>query len=214
MRERWLGALVGLASVAATYVLVHVQVGWLVAALACTCLGWLFGGYIRRLRRQAERDELTGVFIRRPFERLFQQEWNRAARYRRPLSILFIDVDDFGKVNKLYGHLMGDEALKTIARLIRQNVRKTDVVARWGGEEFVVLLPETDVESALVLAERIRQVIAQHVVRDGDWAIQVTVSTGVSGVPGAARTARDMLRQAIMAEGAAKTCKNAVRSVS
>lgn len=214
MRERWLGALIGLASVAACYALARLSTGWFVSALLLATLGWLFGGYIRSLRRLAERDELTGVSNRRPFETVLQLEWERATRYKRPLSLLFIDVDDFRAVNKLYGHLMGDEALKAVTRLIRQNIRKTDTVARWGGEEFVVLLPETDVESAILLAERIRGVIAQHIIRDSDWAIQVTISTGVSGLPGKARSPRELLRLATAAEAAAKTQKNTVRCVS
>lgn len=214
MRERWLGALGGLFAVALTYLLARVSAGWLIAALLLIAVGWLVGGYVRHLSRLAERDQLTGVANRRPFERTLLREWDRAVRYGRPLSLLFIDVDDFGRVNKQFGHMMGDETLKVIARLIRQHTRTTDVVARWGGEEFVVLLPETDVESALVLAERIRIVIAQHVVKDQDCAVQVTISTGVAGIPGTARHARELLRQSMAAEAVAKTLKNAVRCVS
>jgi diguanylate cyclase (GGDEF)-like protein len=214
MRERWLGALAGIAAAAMCYALARLSTGWFIAAVVLAVLGWLFGGHVRKLRRMAERDELTGVCNRRPFENLLNLEWERATRYRRPLSLLFIDVDDFRTVNKLYGHLMGDEALKVVTRLIRQNIRKTDTLARWGGEEFVVLLPETDVDAAVVLAERIRSVIAQHTIRDNDWAIQVTISTGVSGLPGKARSTRELLRLATAAEAAAKMQKNTVRCVS
>lgn len=214
MRERWLGALAGIAAAAMCYTLARLSTGWFISAVVLAVLGWLFGGHVRRLRRMAERDELTGVCNRRPFENLLNLEWERATRYRRPLSLLFIDVDDFRTVNKLYGHLMGDEALKVVTRLIRQNIRKTDTLARWGGEEFVVLLPETDVDAAVVLAERIRSVIAQHTIRDNDWAIQVTISTGVSGLPGKARSTRELLRLATAAEAAAKMQKNTVRCVS
>jgi len=214
LRERWFGAFIGLASVAVTYGLARLPAGWVIAAFTLALCGWLVGGYVRRLARQAQRDELTGLANRRTFEQTLAREWERAVRYDRPLSLLFIDVDDFGMVNKRYGHLMGDEALKVVTRLIRHNTRKIDMVGRWGGEEFVVLLPETDVESAFMLAERIRTVIAQHVIRDRDCGIQVTISTGVAGVPGTARTARDLVRQAIAGEAAAKTCKNAVRCVS
>ncbi|HYF75885.1 MAG TPA: GGDEF domain-containing protein [Symbiobacteriaceae bacterium] len=214
MRERWLGALAGIAAAAMCYALARLSTGWFIAAVVLAVLGWLFGGHVRKLRRMAERDELTGVCNRRPFESLLNLEWERATRYRRPLSLLFIDVDDFRTVNKLYGHLMGDEALKVVTRLIRQNIRKTDTLARWGGEEFVVLLPETDVDAAVVLAERIRSVIAQHTIRDNDWAIQVTISTGVSGLPGKARSTRELLRLATAAEAAAKMQKNTVRCVS
>jgi len=214
LRERWLGALVGMASVAITYLMARLTAGWVIAALFLAAAGWLVGGYIRRIARLAERDGLTGLANRRVFERTLVREWDRSMRYDRPLSLLFIDVDDFGQVNKRFGHMMGDEALKVITRMIRHNTRKLDLVARWGGEEFVVLLPETDVESAMVLAERIRSVIAQHVIREREHAVQVTISMGVSGVPGSARNPRDLLRRAIAAEGAAKTHKNTVRCVS
>lgn len=214
MRDRGIGAVVGLSVAAAIWALARLQAGWIFAFALLALAGWAFGGYIRHLRRLAERDELTGVANRRPFERTLLHEWRRAVRYGRPLSLLFIDVDDFGAINKRFGHLMGDEALKAISRLLRQSTRNTDVVARWGGEEFVVLLPETDLGSALILAERIRAVVAQAAVVERDNSVSVTISTGVAGLPGSATSAADLLRRAIAAEAGAKRQKNAVQCAS
>jgi diguanylate cyclase (GGDEF)-like protein len=212
--ERWLGALAGLLAVAFTFGFTYLPGGWFISGVVVAGFGWLLGGYARSLRRTAERDELTGISNRRPFERALEREWERAVRYDRPLSLLFLDADDFGAMNKRFGHLMGDEALKIIARQIRQHIRRTDLVARWGGEEFVVLLPETDRTQASMMAERIRALVEQCPVRDRDRVSQVTVSTGVASHPGKARSAAELLRQAIDGQAAAKVRKNAVTVVS
>lgn len=210
MSERWFGALGGLCAVGVTYALLYVGLNWVTVALLFGLVGWLYGGRVRRWRRQAENDELTGVANRRPFERALAREWARAVRYNRPLSLLFMDVDDFGMVNKAYGHLMGDQALRVISRQIRQTVRNTDIVARWGGEEFVILLPDTTVDQAVITAERIRRVVESAPVRDRDRMISVTVSMGVAGYPGAVETPSELLRHAIAGQSAAKVQKNAV----
>jgi two-component system cell cycle response regulator len=214
LQERWVGALVGLTVLGLVYVCDRLPQGWALGAVLLTALGWGLGGYIRHLRRLAERDELTGLVNRRAFERALQREWERANRFGLPLSLLFLDVDDFGQVNKRYGHLMGDEALRQVCRRIRQHVRRTDVVSRWGGEEFAILLPGTDVEQAVQIAERIRAVVERSPVRDRDRVISITVSTGVAGYPGKAESADDLLRQAISGQLLAKQHKNTVEVVS
>lgn len=197
-----------------TAALTLVPGGWVGALLVAAALGWVVGGYVRSLRRLAERDELTGLNNRRPFERSLELEWERAARYGRPLSLLFIELDDFGLINKHYGHLMGDEALRAICKQLRQAIRTTDLLARWGGDEFVLILPETDRVQAQMLAERIGRAAAQRPVCDGDGSVTVTLSTGVASTPGTARSHTDLLRQAIEAQRKAKVQKNAVAVVS
>lgn len=214
MKDRWLGAMIGLLCVLLTFGLARVPWGWGLATAVCAIGGWTLGGYIRHLRRLSERDELTGISNRRHFERALTRHWDRAVSEGNSLSLLFLDVDDFGALNKRFGHLMGDEALKAICRQIRQHVRTSDVVARWGGEEFVVLLPNTDTVQALVIAERIRSVIHQSPVRDRERSASVTISTGVAGYPGTARSASDLLRQAIQGQLVAKARKNTVEVVS
>jgi len=161
-----------------------------------------------------EQDQLTGLANRRAFERALAREWARARRYRRPLSILFIDLDDFGLVNKQYGHLVGDRTLKWICHLLTENIRQTDLAVRWGGEEFAILLPETDLQAASVLAERLRSVVEQSPMRERNVVVSLTLSTGVASWPGMARTPQQLLRQAMRGQAAAKMQKNAVGIVS
>jgi two-component system, sensor histidine kinase LadS len=214
VRERGLGAMVGLFVIGLTYLLIRVSGGWFAVAGISLVAGWLVGGRIHRLTRLAQRDPLTGISNRRAFERALTQEWERSCRTGRPVSLLFIDIDDFGPVNKLFGHLMGDEVLKAVTRQVRGSLRRYDVVARYGGEEFVVLLPETDMSHAATIAERIRAIVQQTAVRDKDRVIAVTVSMGVASYPGSARSPRDLLRQAIAGQQKAKSHKNTVSIVS
>jgi diguanylate cyclase (GGDEF)-like protein len=214
LRERGIGAMLALVAVALTCGLARLPSGIYIAAAIMGLAGWVLGGYVRSLARLAERDELTGIYNRRPFERALNREWEVATRTGQPLSLLFLDVDDFGAINKKYGHLMGDEVLKAVARQIQRSVRKTDIVARWGGEEFVILLPGADIGTAAIVAERIRTQIAQCQVWDRDRAVSVTVSTGVAGFPGTARSPMELLRCAIYAQNTAKAHKNCCEIVS
>lgn len=214
MQERFLGAMLGLAALAGIYGLSTLPRGWAAAIAFAGAGGWLLGGYVRHVRRQAEHDPLTGLNNRRPFERALRVEWQRALRYDRPLSLLFVELDDFGQINKYYGHIMGDKALRAVAYRLNQSIRGTDAIARWGGDEFVILLPETDTDNALILAERIRETVAESLVRDLGRSISVTISAGVATHPGAARTPSQLLRMAIEGQRMAKVTKNAVAVVS
>ncbi|MGE5675875.1 MAG: GGDEF domain-containing protein [Mycobacterium leprae] len=214
MSERWTGAFVGCLAVGLTYGVVRLWPDdWWLATAVLAVAGYVFGGRVRKWRRMALCDELTGLYNRRPFEQALKREWDRAARYDRPLSLLFLDVDDFGLVNKVYGHLAGDATLRVIARQLRHSIRSSDILARWGGEEFVVLLPDTTVEQAVRTAERIRRTVEQASVNDHGRTIGVTVSTGVAGYPGTAESPRELLRQAIAGQATAKGQKNAVAVV-
>jgi diguanylate cyclase (GGDEF)-like protein len=216
MLERAIGALIGLSFVGLLLLCAKIPHVWAIVVPVVGVIGWGFGGYVRNLRKQAERDELTGMANRRPFERALQYHWQRSIRTTDPISLLFIDLDDFGAINKRYGHLIGDEALKLVSREIRRTVRHSDVVSRWGGEEFVILLPGTGAEEAYLIAERIRSIVQQCQMRDRDRdrAIAITVSAGVATNPGKASSAQELLRQAISAQNTAKRSKNAVEVVS
>jgi diguanylate cyclase (GGDEF)-like protein len=123
-------------------------------------------------------DELTGLKNRRALQVRLEEEFRLSRRYEHPLSLLMIDVDHFKKFNDTYGHLAGDEILKGVALWLRDLVRTTDLVARFGGEEFAVLLPNTDLGGALLLAERVRAAIA----RPRPDLKLVTISIGVSSL--------------------------------
>jgi len=111
---------------------------------------------ITKLNELATQDPLTHVANRFQFDKVLEHSIRLATRYGRPLSMILIDIDHFKQVNDQYGHLVGDEVLKQIAALLSQNIRKSDSVARWGGEEFVVLLPDSTLASAVTLAEALR----------------------------------------------------------
>jgi len=133
-----------------------------------------------RLRRDAAIDPLTGVSNRRNFIARGKDEIGRAARYGRPCSVLMLDIDHFKVVNDTYGHAAGDEALRQFANACQEMLRDSDVIARLGGEEFAVILPETDAAGAKILAERLREGISRLRVANGDDRFGFTVSIGVA----------------------------------
>lgn len=214
VQERAFGAVGGLAVAGAAVLLQLLPWGWVLTGLLLALTGAVLGGYIRHLRRVADRDELTGMMNRRSFERTLHGEFERAIRYGRPLSLLFIEVDDFGQVNKQHGHLAGDATLKAVVREMRGMIRSIDFLARWGGDEFVLILPETDRHHAYLLADRIRATVETCLVKDMHTTISVTVSAGVASIPGSSRKPADLLRLAIEGQRVAKVHKNAVEIVS
>jgi len=111
---------------------------------------------LEKASRLANQDGLTGIMNRRPLEELLRIEIARAERYGMPLSMIMVDLDHFKRINDTFGHDEGDEVLRRTATLLRDRVRSTDIVARWGGEEFVVVLPHTALENAMVVAEQLR----------------------------------------------------------
>lgn len=135
----------------------------------------------RKLRRLATVDSLTGLFNRRHGSYLAEKEIARFQRAARPVAFMLLDVDHFKLINDQYGHEMGDRVLAEIGRLIPAELRTQDFVARWGGEEFLVILPGTEINSALASAERVRDALRSH-----DWkavagkAMEITISVGVS----------------------------------
>lgn len=133
-----------------------------------------------RLKYSSLNDALTGINNRRFFEQRLPEEISRCKRSKTPISCLFVDVDHFKHFNDTYGHATGDLILKQVASIIRKEIRATDVVGRYGGEEFVVLLPNTDHQRALEVAERIRTRIQKHRYKYEEHSLQVTVSIGIA----------------------------------
>ncbi|MEK6735969.1 MAG: DUF484 family protein [Pseudomonadota bacterium] len=134
------------------------------------------------LRNIGLKDALTGINNRRFFDQRLPEEISRSRRYRNPLTCLFIDVDHFKQFNDKYGHASGDQILKQVAHSIRQELRLTDVVGRYGGEEFAALLVETDEEKAFEVAERIRKHIQDLRIEFSGCSTNVTVSIGIAGI--------------------------------
>ncbi len=132
------------------------------------------------LEETARRDALTGLLNRRGFLELAQREVVRARRGKTALSIVLLDIDHFKRVNDSHGHAVGDETLRVLSGVLVASVRNQDLVGRWGGEEFVLLLPETSVAGAAMVAEKIRRSVAEQVQQTGAKPPPVTVTLGVT----------------------------------
>jgi diguanylate cyclase (GGDEF)-like protein len=149
-----------------------------------------------KLQKMADTDYLTGLMNRRAFLAVADDTVEFCRRYKRGMATLMIDIDHFKKINDTHGHAAGDDAIKQIAEIINQSIRSTDKAARFGGEEFVVLLREIDQETALLLAERIRSSIEQTKINHGEAGIPATVSIGVAINVEGDRDVQDMIERA------------------
>ncbi len=161
-----------------------------------SALGWLgayLGGFhdkqsheksrienlMNALAAQSMSDDVTGLYNHRHLIEEIEREIERAKRYDHILCGMMIDVDGFKKINDTYGHLTGDFVLREMAQLLIQSLRKIDVIGRYGGDEFVVILPETRIEAAIVVAERILQNVRQHRFQTKHAHLSLTVSIGI-----------------------------------
>ncbi|WP_413282685.1 diguanylate cyclase [Vibrio sp. MA40-2] len=131
----------------------------------------------KKLKYLSITDSLTNVYNRRKLDEVLKQESNRTARYGHALSILLIDLDHFKSVNDNFGHQAGDEMLIAVARLIKASVRRTDIVGRWGGEEFLIICPDTPIDAASFIAEKLKQIIAEL---EDQVPCSITASIGVA----------------------------------
>ena len=160
------------------------------------------------LRSLAASDGLTGLANRRCFDQKLAMEWSRGIRTKKPLSLLFADVDHFKDYNDLHGHQHGDDCLRAVASVIGKcALRPADLSARYGGEEFAIILPETDLDGAWKVAERLRSGLAELRIAHGasEAAPHVTVSVGVATqIPRSGLSADDLLQRADVAVYAAK----------
>jgi diguanylate cyclase (GGDEF)-like protein len=145
-----------------------------------------------RLRELATTDPLTGLANRRVFEERFAVAFVIARRNYRPLSIMFLDIDDFKRYNDTFGHTAGDTILRRIGAVLLRSVRASDLAVRYGGEEFVLLMPETDEDQGLVLAERILKAVRSEDFEFGP----ITVSGGIAALSDELAKPRDLLRLA------------------
>lgn len=143
-------------------------------------------------------DDLTGLLRRAFIFQRLEEEFSRARRYRRPLTVAMIDLDNFKSFNDRYGHPAGDRALMKIARLLQEETRKSDFLGRYGGEEFLVVLPETAAAKGKILLERCREKLARSAgCQEGDAAgVAVTVSAGIAELSGEDRNPADLIERA------------------
>lgn len=190
-------------------------VAWTVA-LACPAViapttSWWAFDWVRKvehaheeLRVQSTIDPLTGIFNRRYFMERLREETDRATRYGTPFAVAFIDIDNFKRINDEYGHLSGDDILKQLTQTCSAQIRDIDTLARIGGEEFALLLPQTTAEQAAHLVERLRASVAATRAQIGDGKLAVTVSIGLAGSSSDAPDIDGILRRADEALYAAK----------
>jgi len=152
---------------------------------------------LKRAEALSVTDDLTHLYNSRYLNMVLRKETKRASRNGRPLSLLFIDLDGFKGVNDTHGHLCGSRALVEAAAVIRGSARETDVVARFGGDEFALVLPDTGCEGAFAVGERIRERVAAHTFLAGDGLdIHLTVSVGVATLPDVAASADELMQAA------------------
>ncbi len=151
-----------------------------------------------RLEELATTDALTGLYNRRYLDTVLFSELRRTLRYKAPLTLVLIDLDHFKLVNDSYGHALGDVVLRNVANLITRQARATDVVARYGGEEIVLVLPHTDARGGGELSERLRKLIADATHLQGDVSVKVTASFGIATYVASpqALNPEELLRQA------------------
>ncbi len=133
--------------------------------------------YNKELIRLSTTDPLTGVYNRAKFNQEFKRNIDYTKRYGTPLSLIIIDFDNFKRINDNYGHLAGDSVIVQFVEIVNKNIRTIDIFARWGGEEFVLLLPNTDLNQGMATAERLRCNIEKHVFAKAD---KITCSFGVA----------------------------------
>jgi diguanylate cyclase (GGDEF)-like protein len=152
---------------------------------------------VQRAEALSVTDDLTQLYNSRYLSQVLRRETKRASRSGRPLSLLFIDLDGFKAINDTHGHLFGSRALVEAAAVIRTSARETDIVSRFGGDEFALVLPDTGGEGAFAVGERIRDRIAEHRFLAGDGLdIHLTASVGVATLPDVAASAEELVQAA------------------
>ncbi|MDR3591787.1 MAG: GGDEF domain-containing protein [Negativicutes bacterium] len=159
---------------------VNLDITWVIwgtTALVLAVCGRLLGRMLRQLDLFAAVDPLTGLLNRRSFCKVLEIEYRQQTRAKSGLCLAIIDIDNFKTVNDRYGHNIGDTVLKNLSAVLARNIRAYDTIARWGGDEFVLLLPHTEIAGARVVVERIKQAVTQT-----EWDQNLTVSVGLVAV--------------------------------
>jgi diguanylate cyclase (GGDEF)-like protein len=148
----------------------------------------------KKLEDLSVTDDLTKLYNSRYLDHFLQQEVKRSRRYGFSVSLMFLDLDGFKTVNDRHGHLAGSRTLTEVGKVIRSIVRETDIVSRYGGDEFTVVLPQTGAEGARIIAERVREALAEHVFLEATGlAVRITASIGIASYPDHGDTREDLI---------------------
>jgi two-component system cell cycle response regulator len=158
----------------------------------------------QELRLMASTDPLTGLLNRRRFLEQAESEFLRSQRYQHELAVVMLDIDHFKTINDTHGHFVGDQVLIAMSRATENLLRGTDIMGRWGGEEFVILMPETPIAGAAILAERLREALARLTVDTAAGTLRFTISAGVTARSGPDAAITDIMQRADTALYAAK----------
>jgi diguanylate cyclase (GGDEF)-like protein len=180
---------------------------WLIFLLFQMIIYLVYGMYVHNLYIQANRDSLTGLCNRR----YFTSKISDLSKMKFPISLMILDIDNFKMINDIYGHLAGDEILKQLAEIFKRNIRETELLSRWGGEEFTILLPNTYKETALRIAENLRNIVDKNVFDVDNYTISITISIGIATATQAIPP-KQFVKSADMALHKAKETKNVVVS--
>jgi diguanylate cyclase (GGDEF)-like protein len=182
---------------------------WIGTTFLLAAAGFITGGLIQRLHLSSQTDFVTGLWNRRYFYLRLEEEEARATRKKAPLCVAMIDVDDFKAVNDKYGHAAGDLLLSELAAIFKKNIRATDIVTRWGGDEFAVIFSETSLADAYEIMERVRYKIEERF----HSSYGLTISAGIILIE-PDQDVKDLLSQADRALYKAKAQKNSVVTVA
>lgn len=158
---------------------INLAISLAITLIVLTIASLTFNSYQRRLEEMATKDLLTGTSSRRGLELIFHQIVKSAERRKEAISAIMVDIDHFKQINDQYGHVVGDQVIRTVANIMKDNVRTADAICRWGGEEFLILLSDCQLNDAIALAEKVRQAILAEPVLCGSDRIAVTASFGV-----------------------------------
>ncbi len=150
----------------------------------------------KEIEKMAITDALTNVYTRRYFLERFEEEIKRAAARKTRISFLMLDVDHFKKINDQYGHITGDEVLKQVGIVLKESIREIDIAGRFGGEEFCMVLPDTDAPGAILVAERIRRAVEQRMIKAYDAVVRITISIGVASFPSDGKIVEELIDKA------------------
>lgn len=152
---------------------------WIAVIIINIAIWYCMGMTIDRYKQLSYKDSLTGLYNRRYFYEILDIEFKKTKRDNSSISLLFIDVDNFKKVNDTFGHKYGDQVLIKLADILKKETRDVDIISRWGGEEFIVILHDTDIDGSRIVAERLREAVEKQKFKS-----DITISIGVTSSDG------------------------------